>query len=505
LVKRLSPQGKSSPGYDLFNQIPEIGFKMFSLLLTEIQNLAKQIVGVEPKPREEVYKLPKTLGKGILFGRAIGTINNPKVHFPKSDVSHKLIVGAAGSGKTELAKQIVLQTEGVAYLDNADGEAIDDILRALPEERLRKTVVLDHSDPLMPLPISGSEVGSNYYLQDLLMQQWASFFISNFGLEDQYMTLEMLGYACRAVFSVPGTTIMDVIRFIQSPNYRDSILRKIIDKTVKEWWEIFNKQSTGMQSQVVSSFLRRAGIIQQHRILNYTLGSYQVLPYRQWLDEGWTVLIKAPESLGALVCRTIMSLHMLQFWQATLLRDNVEQKKRKTFYIIADEPQTWLSNNADLLDDMFSKARKYGLRLICLFQSLEQVSKESPALMRIMLHNSPDIICFRTHADQGKQLGLTIDTSKMPKWHFAGKVNNEEFLGKGLGKLKPIREDISPIIRTSKQKYNRYWQQLENERVKKWNAGRESLSISQKNLPSESEQDSRKETLKSSNYSTFIE
>lgn len=158
-------------------------------------------------------------------------------------------------------------------------------------------------------------------------------------------------------------------------------------------------------------------------ILYCTLGETPVpLDYRKWMDEGYTVLIKVPESLGKNVCRIIMSIHAINFWQTALSRDDIPKDKRRIFYLITDEPQTWLSKNADRLDDMFSKARKYGFRVVMLFQSFRQITKESPALLDIMLANEPDLLIFRTTMPHIDLYPLNPET--IPRYHFIARVDD---------------------------------------------------------------------------------
>jgi len=224
---------------------------------------------------------------------------------------------------------------------------------------------------------------------------------------------------------------------------------------------------------------------------------------KKWMDEGYNILIKVPETLGKQAVRIIVSLHALRFWKATLSRDNLPQEKRRSFIFIADEPQSWLGRNADIIDDIFSKARKYHFGFICLFQSVKQIQKESTNLLDIMLDNKPDLVVFNTTGSQLKR--LEIEPQKTPKFHFIFKSREEQFVAKA---LKPVESEGRANY---KKIYNKKYGAIEREiqrRYKKWeNINMEGKkSKSQKNGSKTSvNQSSPKETKKSSNSYTIIE
>lgn len=441
------------------------------------RNIYKAITNKEPPKEKEPIEygmFPSNLKRsgGVPFGKARTKYGMQTVYFPKDDNSHKIVLGATRSGKTEWAKQYVVNAKtGVCFIDNADGEAIDDILLSLPDDRLKKTVILDHSDKFNPLCIDLFRLQSDIFNDDESAELWIQFFVSNFDLETQYMTIDLISNACRAVFGVDETTILDVVRMVQSSKARSYFLDKCENKDVLRWWNRYNikNQKESSHMQTTASFLRRANILMRNRILKYTLGSKNKtkLDYRKWIDEGWTVLIKVPESLGRETVRVIASVHFTNFIQATFSRDNIPKKDRKQFFLIADEPQTWLYKNADKLDDMFSKSAKYGLSLVLLFQSFQQIRKESPALVEIILDNLPDLIVFTTSNNQ-LRLGK-FDLENLPKYHFICRIrdNRDVFLAKSLGKIRQIRKSPPDVVRECKQKYNTNYQIIENKLERK--------------------------------------
>lgn len=453
------------------DDVPHAFMKVGAELLDEIQRtFAKAFLNVTPPERQHspAVSIPTLLrGPGVPIGSVAGRFKRVEIRFPVRDNRHKVVLGASGAGKTEWAKNYVVNRPGgVAYLDNTDGEAVEDILKALPEERLERTVLLDHSDKQTPLTAGVWLNTGDPFAEDAATGQWVQFFTSNFGIEDAWMTQEIIAYACKATFAVPGNTLLDAARMVQSEDFRAWVLQRLDPwryQDVLAWWNRFEQLSDGQKNNVAAAFLRRVGVIFRDRTLRLTLGQVPPRPleYRKWMDEGYTVLIRAPEGLGRLAVRTIAALHVLGFWQAALSREDVPQAQRQPFMVIADEPQTWLARNEDALDDMFSKARKYGLGLMCLFQSTKQVTKESPALLRVMLDNTPDLLVFRTSRDQ---LDLApFDPEAIPRYHFVAQIyDSPRLMVKSLGKLQPVRHSVDPFVKAARRTWNQDWQVVEN-------------------------------------------
>ena len=337
--------------------------RMASFILTGKAPKPKEPAPVEPAPR-------KLFRDGTLFGYWKGK----PIHFKPTDHHHKIVLGATGTGKTVWAKNLVINRPGLAYLDNADGLAAEEILQSLPTERLQKTIFLDHSDRRFPLPIGFVSPATDIFSQDAITAQMVDFFETNFGVEGQYMTTELISYACKAAMALESSTLLDVVKMVSNADYRQSTLARLgrEHQDTLNWWDRFDSLSLAKQNQVSESFLRRAGILFRDRFLKYTLGyPAKNLDYLKWINEGYTVIIRAPASLGKLTVRIIMAIHALNFWSAALSRENISPSKRTPFLLVTDEPQSWLSRNEDTLDDIFSKARKYGFGMVCLFQSFK--------------------------------------------------------------------------------------------------------------------------------------
>lgn len=370
---------------------------------------------------------------GIPIGLVVGT--KKQLLLPASDARHKVVQGASGMGKSEWAINYVVNRaklgQGTAYLDNADGAAAQRILSALPEEAMRRCVVLDHSDKYFPLSVNiGLGIGAqrDIFVLDALVGMWLSFFIDNLGVEGQWMTQELIQNAVKAaLYAHRGVaTILEVLSIVSDYDYRQNALKCVRDDDVLRWWSNYDSMSPDKQRFVSESFMRRAGVITTQKVLQHML--YQIpkrsYQYRKWIDDGYTVIIICKESMGSLVVRIVMSVHLMNFWLAAMSRDEElpNDAPRKPFVVVTDEPQTWLPGNEQILDNIYSKGRKYGLGIVSMFQSTAQIAERSPKLLEKILDNAPDLILFTTNKSAIDLDGFSLRDIK--KHHFVARIGD---------------------------------------------------------------------------------
>lgn len=488
-----------------------------------VYTFSKGLLGVDLRKDVDVEgstnnSIPKIITKdnGTYFATEGGLLST-KLYFPFGDWLHKIIIGSTGSGKSMWGSNYVINADhGCCFIDNAKGEAIDLILRSLSPEKLEKTVVLDHSDKHNPLAVGMIESADDIFKADMITDQWVNFFISNFGIEDKFRTQNILKHACKAVFGLDNATILDVIELIKSEDYRNKVISKLSSdyRDVKEFWNGFDEMSDGQKRQYIDPILNRTGILMTDTNLKTTLGQIpnRKLEYKKWMDEGWNVLIKVPgegdNRLSSTAVKCITALHVLSFWQAGLRREGVWNKPSKQFTVIADEPQNWLGSNEKALDDIFSKARKSRLNIMCLIQSTEQIKDESSKLLKVILHNQPDILAFSE-----TEIFKDFDFESLKQWHFLAKMRNGQFVAKAPAPPKKLRDqkEINKIIERCKDKYNKNFEIVRSNierRYRNWLD--QSMNVnqceSQTNTSKTSlSQDSQKETTKSSSSSIRIE
>lgn len=185
--------------------------------------------------------------------------------------------------------------------------------------------------------------------------------------------------------------------------------------------------------------------------------------WREWMDKGYLVLICVPdlEELGGeFGVRIIASLMLMSLWSAARSRADVPIAYRKPFYMVVDEPQTWLHNNEKLFDNLFSKGGKYGLYMVALLQSLEQLEK---TIRRILIDNDPHVVMFGTSKDTLRYLDfgeLNEFVTDLPPYHFVARINPyPPVLCRSIDNLTE-QTDRSQLIDQHSQLFGRHYKQV---------------------------------------------
>lgn len=518
------------------------GMDMLSGIVKESQDIAfKTVLGENYKPKEnepegkrkgryspfsdepeDLSNIPKYLLKnkkrGFPFAET-SSFPSRKLYLPKNDWVHLVAIGATGLGKTTWAENYVVNCpHGCAFIDNADGNAINNILRALPKERLEKTVVLDHSDKHYPLGVGVVSEVQDVFESDMITSQWVDFFIYGFDIGDKFRTQELIANACKTVFSVKNATVLDAVRVVTDSSFRNyalSNLNREMYGDVLDFWDRFDNMSSKQQAQHSQAFLHRAGVVFRDTYLKLTLGQIpkKKLDYKKWMNEGWTILIKIPEDeLDKQEVRIIASLHIIGMWDGAMSRKKDSPNIPPLFTIVADEPQNWLSKNAQTLDNIFSKARKYGLKFMPLFQSTEQVRQESSELLKIIFDNQPDVISFsETEIPKFRR----VNWKDVDEFNFVGSFRNSElFKAKAMKPAEPKRDwkAVGEIFKKNRDMYNRYYKEVNREikgRLRKWedsqNIKESQSEFAENGLIQKSNHESPKEMKTSSDSSIRID
>jgi len=141
-------------------------------------------------------------------------------------------------GKTELLKNMVIQEIrngcGVGFVD-PHGEAAEEILNFIPEERIKDVVYLNPADIENPIAFNIMEdVNADYRhliaggLMGVFKKIWPDVWSSRM----EYI----LNNAILALLEVPGSTLLGINRLLSDAEWRNEIVAQVKDPIVKTFW-----------------------------------------------------------------------------------------------------------------------------------------------------------------------------------------------------------------------------------------------------------------------------
>lgn len=348
-------------------------------------------------------ELPKeAIGHGLILGQ-----NNHRGRQTNATLSrearlqHTWIIGASGSGKSNLLLSLILQDiaagEGIAVLD-PHGDLIDDILGQVPEKRRKDIVLFDPSDAEYPVGFNilsgGSEAERALITSDLvgvfrrLSSSWG----------DTMSTV--LGNAVLAIMeSSRGGTLLDLRRFLVDDRFRREFLDSVLDEEIRFFWA---KEYPLIGSRSIGPILTRLDTFLRPRLIRHIVGQKDgKLDLPLIMNERKIFLAKLSQGLiGEENAYLLGSLLVGKFQELALARQQLTKEARTPFFLYADEFQHFITPS---LETLLTGARKYGLGLTLAHQTLAQLSPV-PRVESALLGNAYTRIVFRVGEQDARKI-----------------------------------------------------------------------------------------------------
>jgi hypothetical protein len=298
---------------------------------------------------------------------------------------HLYAIGQTGVGKSnflqEMAKQDARDGKGFCFID-PHGDAIEDILTAVPKERAEDVIIFDPSDAERPF-------GLNMLEYDPAHPEQKTFVINEMiGIFDQLYDLKATGgpmfeqYVRNAMLLImedpeSGSTLMEISKVLADEDFRKMKLSKCNNPVVSDFW-IKEAEKAGGEAALanmvpyitsklttfISNDMMRPIIAQQKSTLNF----------REIMDDGKILLVKLSKGkIGEINAHLLGMVIVGKILMNALARGDMPEDQRRDFYLYLDEFQNVTTNS---ISQILSEARKYRLCLTIAHQFIGQLSEE---------------------------------------------------------------------------------------------------------------------------------
>lgn len=311
---------------------------------------------------------------------------------------HTWLIGPTGTGKSTLLAHQVLDAaargDGAVFLD-PKGDAIEEVLRRLPEQRAGDVVVLD------PVHDRNHPVGLNLLeraagqdaagVTEAIMGVLRDLFARNWGAR----TDDTLFNGIYTAAAVDGTTLAELPRLYASKEFRRPFVAAVDDPFIRDFWIGFDGLSPAQRGALLAPALNKlrpllrpdlAPVIGQRRS---TIDLGRVLAERRLL------FVRLPRD-GAL----FGSLLVARLWQAAQRRIDQPEARRPDVLLAIDEVHSFLRTGADL-GELLAMARALRVSLCVASQHLEQCP---PELRAALLANARTRVVFQADETDGAAL-----------------------------------------------------------------------------------------------------
>ncbi|MDP3957027.1 MAG: TraM recognition domain-containing protein, partial [bacterium] len=323
---------------------------------------------------------------------------------------HMYVIGQTGVGKSvylqEMAKKDALTGKGFCFID-PHGDAIEDILAAIPKERAEDVILFDPSDTERP-------IGLNMLEYDPAHPEQKTFVINEMiGIFDQLYDLKTTGgpmfeqYMRNAMLLImedpeSGSTLMEISKVLADEDFRKYKLSKCQNPIAYDFWTKEAEKAggeaalanmvpyiTSKLTTFISNDMMRPIIAQQKSTLNF----------REIMDTNKILLVNlAKGKIGEINARLLGMVVVGKILMAALSRVDTPEEERKDFYLYMDEFQNVTTNS---IAQILSEARKYRLVLIIAHQFIAQLKEE---ISKAVFGNVGSLVSFRVGSEDAEFL-----------------------------------------------------------------------------------------------------
>ena len=350
-------------------------------------------------------------GDGIVVGLNHYGAEESEVRYGTQDrLRHCYVIGQTGTGKTGLLKNMIMQDinngDGVAYID-PHGTDIEDILAAVPPERMQDVIYFDPAHTDRPM-------GLNMLEYDRARPEMKTFVVDEvYGIFRKLyadvpeafgpMFEQYYRNAVQLVVEDPdsGSTFLEIPRIFADKAFRDLKISRCKNPVIVQFWRGIAEQAGGDPSleNVAPYITSKFDVFLTNDIMRPIVAQEQSsFNFRDILDSKKIFL--ANLSKGRLGDRNASLLGLVivsKFLQAAFSRVDT-RGDLPPFYLYIDEFQNFATPS---IGTILSEARKYKLSLTVAHQFISQVDEK---IRDAVIGNVGTKIAFRIGAQDAEFL-----------------------------------------------------------------------------------------------------
>lgn len=345
---------------------------------------------------------------------------------------HFYLVGKTGMGKTEMLKNMAVQDiqngHGVGFVD-PHGEAAEELLDFVPEERLKDVIYFNPADMDHPISFNVMEQvdpDKRHMVASSLMSVFKKIWPDVWSARMEYI----LNNVILALLEYPDSTLLGINRMLVDPEYRRRVVERVADPVIKAFWlQEYARYTQRYEVEATAAVQNKVGQFASNPLIRNIIGQTRSSIDMRKVMDGEKILLAniSKGRIGEDNSRLLGGLLITKLQLAAMSRVDVPEEQRKDFFLYIDEFQHFATES---FVNILSEARKYRLSLILSHQYIAQLGTGQEAPVRdAVFGNVGTIVSFRVGAEDAEFLEkefspefLQNDFVNLGKYHIYVKL-----------------------------------------------------------------------------------
>jgi len=292
---------------------------------------------------------------------------------------------------------------GMGFVD-PHGEAVEELLDFIPEERISDVIYFNPADLEHPIAFNVMEQvesDKRHMVASGLMSVFKKIWPDVWSARMEYI----LNNVVLALLEYPDSTLLGINRMLADPEYRQQVVERISDPVVKTFWmQEYARYTQRYETEATAAVQNKVGQFTSNPLIRNIIGQTRSsIDMRKAMDGKKILLVNISKGrIGEDNSRLIGGLLITKLQLAAMSRVDIPEEQRQDFFLYIDEFQHFATES---FVNILSEARKYRLSLVLSHQYIAQLGTGPEAKVKdAVFGNVGTIVSFRVGAEDAEFL-----------------------------------------------------------------------------------------------------